>query len=59
MSGVELTEEWLFESQRRKEEERLRDPDDVYKSRLQEGARTAWTRTGTTKNQSNSKNFLR
>jgi hypothetical protein len=30
MSGVELTEEWLFESQRRKEEERLRDPDDVY-----------------------------
>jgi hypothetical protein len=30
MSEVELTEEWLFESQRRKEEERLRDPDDVY-----------------------------
>jgi hypothetical protein len=30
MSGVELTEEWLFESQRRKEENSLRDPDDVY-----------------------------
>ena len=30
MSGVELTEEWLFESQRRKEENNLRDPDDVY-----------------------------
>ena len=32
MSGVELTEEWLFESQRRKEENSLRDPDDVYVS---------------------------
>jgi len=30
MSGVELTEEWLFESQRRKVENSLRDPDDVY-----------------------------
>jgi hypothetical protein len=30
MSGIELTEGWLFESQRRKEEDRLRDPDDVY-----------------------------
>jgi hypothetical protein len=30
MSGVELTEEWLFESLQRDEEDRLRDPDDVY-----------------------------
>jgi hypothetical protein len=30
MCGVELTEEWLFESQRRKEENHLRDPEDVY-----------------------------
>jgi hypothetical protein len=30
MSGVELTEEWLFESLRRDEKDRLRDPDDVY-----------------------------
>lgn len=30
MSGIELTEGWLFESQRRTEEDRLRDPDDVY-----------------------------
>ena len=30
MSGVELTEEWLFESRRRKEENSLRDPEDVY-----------------------------
>ena len=30
MSGIELTEEWLFESQRRKEEISLRDPEDVY-----------------------------
>ena len=30
MSGVELTEEWLFESQCRKEENSLRDPEDVY-----------------------------
>jgi hypothetical protein len=44
MSGVELTEEWLFEGLRRKEEDRLRDPDDVYvtvrhreKERAQEG----------------------
>ena len=29
MSGVELTEAWLFESQRRKEEYSLRDPEDV------------------------------
>jgi C4-dicarboxylate-specific signal transduction histidine kinase len=29
MSGIELTEGWLFEGQRRKEEARLRDPDDV------------------------------
>ena len=32
MSGVELTDEWLFEGLRRMEEERLRDPDDVYVS---------------------------
>ena len=30
MSGDELTEEWLFESQCRKEENSLRDPEDVY-----------------------------
>jgi hypothetical protein len=30
MSGVELTEEWLFERQRIEEEKRFRDPDDVY-----------------------------
>jgi hypothetical protein len=32
MKGVELTEGWLFGSQLRKEEGRLRDPDDVYVS---------------------------
>ena len=44
MSGVELTEEWLFESLRRKEEDSLSDPDDVYvsvrhreKERVQQG----------------------
>jgi hypothetical protein len=30
MSGIEHTEEWLFESLRRVEEKKLRDPDDVY-----------------------------
>jgi hypothetical protein len=30
MAGVEHTEAWLFQSQQRSEEERLRDPDDVY-----------------------------
>ena len=30
MSGVEQTEAWLFGSQQRNEEEKLRDPDDVY-----------------------------
>jgi hypothetical protein len=30
MAGIEQTEEWLFESQRRVEEKKLRDPDDVY-----------------------------
>lgn len=30
MSGVELTEEWLFEQLRRSEEAKLRDPEDVY-----------------------------
>jgi hypothetical protein len=32
MSGVELTEAWLFENQRRKEENSLRNPEDVYYS---------------------------
>jgi hypothetical protein len=32
MSEIELTDVWLFEGQRRKEEDRLRDPDDVYVS---------------------------
>jgi hypothetical protein len=30
MSDVEVTEEWLFERQRVSEENKLRDPDDVY-----------------------------
>jgi hypothetical protein len=30
MEEVELTETWLFESQRRVEERKLRDPDDIY-----------------------------
>jgi hypothetical protein len=30
MVGVEHTETWLFQSQQRSEEEKLRDPDDVY-----------------------------
>jgi hypothetical protein len=30
MTGVEHTEAWLFQSQQRSEEEKLRDPDDVY-----------------------------
>jgi hypothetical protein len=30
MAGVEQTEAWLFGSQQRSEEEKLRDPDDVY-----------------------------
>ena len=30
MAGVEQTEAWLHQSQRRVEEEKLRDPDDVY-----------------------------
>jgi len=30
MAGVEHTETWLFQSQQRSEEEKLRDPDDVY-----------------------------
>jgi hypothetical protein len=30
MSGVEQTEAWLFGSQQQSEEEKLRDPDDVY-----------------------------
>lgn len=30
MAEVEETEAWLFQSQQRKEEDRLRDPDDVY-----------------------------
>jgi hypothetical protein len=30
MAGVEHTEAWLFQTQRRSEEEKLRDPDDVY-----------------------------
>ena len=30
MAGVEHTEAWLFQSQQRSEEEKLRDPDDVY-----------------------------
>jgi hypothetical protein len=32
MAGVEETEAWLHQSQRRVEEEKLRDPDDVYVS---------------------------
>ena len=32
MAGVEQTEAWLHQSQRRVEEEKLRDPDDVYVS---------------------------
>ena len=37
MSEIELTDGWLFEGQRRKEEDRLRDPNDVYVSvRLRE-----------------------
>ena len=30
MAGVEHTDAWLFQSQQRSEEEKLRDPDDVY-----------------------------
>jgi hypothetical protein len=30
MAGIEHTDAWLFESQRRIEEKNLRDPDDVY-----------------------------
>jgi hypothetical protein len=30
MAGVEHTEAWLFQSQHRSEEEKLRNPDDVY-----------------------------
>ena len=30
MSDVELTDEWLFDRQRSKEEKKFRDPDDVY-----------------------------
>ena len=30
MAGVEHTEAWLFQSQQRSEEQKLRDPDDVY-----------------------------
>jgi len=30
MAGVEETEAWLYQSQQRVEEEKLRDPDDVY-----------------------------
>ena len=30
MAGVEHTEAWLFHTQQRSEEEKLRDPDDVY-----------------------------
>jgi hypothetical protein len=30
MAGVEHTEAWLFQTQQRGEEEKLRDPDDVY-----------------------------
>ena len=30
MNDVEVTEEWLFERQRVTEENKLRDPDDVY-----------------------------
>ena len=30
MNGVEITEEWLFDRQRAKEERGFRDPDDVY-----------------------------
>jgi hypothetical protein len=44
MAGIEQTEEWLFESQRRVEEKKLHDPDDVYflvrdreKERIQQG----------------------
>lgn len=37
MSGVEITESWLFESQRRAEEGKLRDGDDVD---LSEGGQT-------------------
>jgi hypothetical protein len=32
MAGVEITDAWLFENQRRREENSLRDPDDVYVS---------------------------
>jgi hypothetical protein len=44
MSEIELTEEWLFESQQRIEERKLREPDDVYilvrereRERIQQG----------------------
>ena len=44
MAGIEDTDAWLFESQRRGEEKNLRDPDDVYslvrdreQERLQQG----------------------
>jgi len=44
MAGIEHTDAWLFESLRKVEEKRLRDPDDVYslvrdreQERLQEG----------------------
>jgi hypothetical protein len=30
MTDVEHTDAWLFQSQQRSEEEKLRDPDDVY-----------------------------
>ena len=40
MAGVEETEAWLHQSQQRVEEEKLRDPDDVYVSvRLREAER--------------------
>jgi hypothetical protein len=44
MAGIEHTDAWLFESQRRIEEKNLRDPDDVYvlvrdreKERIEQG----------------------
>jgi hypothetical protein len=51
MSEIELTEGWLFEGQRRKEEARLRDPDDVdvsvRQSELERARQGVSARTGT------------
>lgn len=42
MNGVEITEEWLFDRQRMNEENKFRDPDDVYISvRQREAERIA------------------